>query len=149
MLSLITLYGTDSLDELSFVFVCDLDVHSTRLQLDRHKLSEPLLLEGKCLLNAIRDIVPQHPPHTSIELGVSVFKVTERDLFLSDHLVEARDDVCVEKSAIEDSQADNPTNEFEVAKVLLVDTRHGGDLDGVVFVCRVLEQAVERVKYLA
>ena len=138
----------DSLDKLLFVLLCDRDVHSTSLQLDRHKLSEPLLLEGERLINDIRNIIVQHPLHTPMELGVNALKVTEGDLFLDDHLVEAGDEVCVEESTVEDGQADNPTNELEVVKVLRVYTRRGGDLESVVVMCRVLEQAVERVKHL-
>ena len=102
MLNLVTSYGTDLLDELLFVLLRDRDVHSTRLQLDRYKLSKPLFLQGERLLNDIRDIVLQHPLHTSMEPGVDTLKVSERDLFLDDHLVEAGDKVCIEEPAMED-----------------------------------------------
>ena len=148
MLDLVTSYGTNSLYKLLFVLLRDRDVHSTRLQLDRHKLSEPLLLEGERLINDIRDIILQHPLHTSMELGVDALQVSERDLFRDDHLVEARNEVCVEESSMEDGQADNPTDELEVVKVLRVDTGGGGYLEGVVVMCRVFEQAIERVKHL-
>jgi hypothetical protein len=138
----------DSLDKLLFVLLRDRDVHPTRLQLDRHKLSKPLFLEGECLLNDIRDIILQHPLHTPMELGIDALEVTERNLLRDDHLVEARDEVGIEESAVEDGQADDPPNELEVVEVLWVHTRRRGDLKGVVVVRRVLEQAVERVEHL-
>jgi len=109
-----------SLDKVCFVLFRDRDVHPTRLQLNCHKLSKPLFLEGECLLNDIRDIILQHPLHTPMEFSIDALKVAESNLLVDDHLVEARDEVGIKESAVEDGQADDPPNELEVVEVLWV-----------------------------
>ena len=76
-----------------------------------------------------------------------VYCVIELEFFLKYRFAKAGDNVCVEESTIEDGRGDNPTNELEVVKVLWVHIRRGGYLDGIVVVCRVLEQAVRWIEH--
>jgi hypothetical protein len=48
---------------------------------------------------------------------------------------------------MENSQADNPSNEFEIVEMFRIDTRMRVDLKGIVVMGRVLKQAVERVEH--
>ena len=49
---------------------------------------------------------------------------------------------------MEDTQAQASTDEFEVIKMLRVDTRRRIDLKCVVILCGIFEKTVERVKHL-
>ncbi|SRR5258706_4196555 len=111
-----------SLYKLVLVLLRNIAVHPTRFQLNCHKLSKPLFLDGECLFNDVRDIILQHPFHTPMELGIDALKVNERYLFCDDHLVEARDEIGIKESAVEDGQADDSPDEFEVVEVLWVHT---------------------------
>lgn len=64
------------------------------------------------------------------------------------HLVKCTDEERIQESAVENRQAHNATDEFEVVEMLWVDTRVRIDLEGIVVVRRVLEQAVERIEHL-
>src|SRR5260221_12510241 len=70
----------DSLDKLLFVLLRDWDIQSTRFQLDRHKLSKLLFLEGERLVNDIRNVILQYPFHTPMECGIDALKIAERNL---------------------------------------------------------------------
>jgi hypothetical protein len=64
------------------------------------------------------------------------------------HLVQGTNKEGIEETSMEDSQADNSANELEVVEMLWVDARVRVDLEGVVVVCGVLEQAIEGVEHL-
>lgn len=49
---------------------------------------------------------------------------------------------------MEDTETDTSADEFEVVQVLGVDTGVRIDLEGVVVMCGVLEETVERVEHL-
>lgn len=49
---------------------------------------------------------------------------------------------------MEDAKAQTSSNELEVVQMLGIDTRCGIDLERVVVMRRILEQAIERVEHL-
>ena len=83
-----------------------------------------------------------------MQLGIDTLQISQRNLLLQDHLVEADDEVRVQETAMEDAETQAATDELEVVQVLGVDTRGGVDLEGIVVVCRVLEETVEGVEHL-
>lgn len=83
-----------------------------------------------------------------MELGIDTLHVDESNLLLQDHLVECANEECIQETSVENGQTDHTTDELEVSKMLRVDPRVRVDLESVVVVCRVLEQAVERVEHL-
>lgn len=87
----------------------------------------------------------QHPRETTEQLDVDALQIRDRHLLLQDHLVEADDEVRVQEPAVEDRQAQAAADELEVVQVFRVDARRGVDLERVVVVRGVLEQAVERL----
>lgn len=48
---------------------------------------------------------------------------------------------------MEDGQADDPADEFEVVKVLRINTRVGINLQGVVIVRGIFEETIERIEH--
>ena len=83
-----------------------------------------------------------------MQLGIHTLQVGKGDLLLQDHLVEGSDEIGIEESTVEDTETKTSTNELEVVQVLRVHSRRRVDLQGVVVVRRVLEQAVEGVEHL-
>lgn len=83
-----------------------------------------------------------------MELGVDALHILQVNLLLENHLVESANEKCVQEASVEDGEAYNTPNEFEVAEMLRVDARMGVDLQSVVVVCTVLEQTVEGVEHL-
>ena len=53
-----------------------------------------------------------------------------------------------QQSAVENGQTDNPPDELEIVEMLWVNTGVRVDLEGVVIMSRILEQAVKGVKHL-
>lgn len=89
----------------------------------------------------------QHPGQTTVKLRVDTLQVGQGDLLLQDHLVETDNEVGVQESSMEDTQAQASPDELEVVKMLWVDARSGVNLQGVVVVCGVLEETVEGVEH--
>lgn len=89
----------------------------------------------------------QHPSERTEDLGIDTLHIDEGDLLLEHHLVQRGDKVGVEESAVEDGEGEDSSDELEVVEVLGVDVGVGVDLEGVVVVCRVLEEAVEGVEH--
>ena len=83
-----------------------------------------------------------------MQLGIDTLQISERNLLLQDHLVERRDEVGIQEATVEDAKPQAPADELEIVQVLRVDTRRWVDLQRVVIVRRVLEQAVEGVEHL-
>ena len=90
----------------------------------------------------------QHPGETTVQLSIHALQVRKRDLLAEDHLVERRDEVGIQEATVEDAKPQAPADELEIVQVLRVDTRRWVDLQRVVIVRRVLEQAVEGVEHL-
>lgn len=57
-----------------------------------------------------------------MELGVNSFEVRESHRLAKDHLVEARNEVRIQETTMEYRQANDATDELEVAQVVGVDT---------------------------
>jgi len=142
------LYCSHPLDVVLLVVLGDLDITSAFLQVYRDDFSKVLLGDRERVLDDIGDVVLQHPRQTSVKSGVDTLEILERDLLLEDLLVERDDEVRVEETTVENTEANTSTNEFEVVQVLRVDTGVRVDLKGVVVVCRVLEETVEGVEHL-
>lgn len=83
-----------------------------------------------------------------MKLGVYTLEIGQGDLLLEDHLVESDDKVGVQETTVEDTQSEHTSDKLEIVQVFRVDSRVGVDLQRVVVVRRVLEQAVERVEHL-
>ena len=83
-----------------------------------------------------------------MEVCIDTLHVLEGDLLPQDHLVESSNEEGVQETAVENGQTNNTTNELEITKMLGVDAGMWVNLEGVVVVCRVLEQAVEGVEHL-
>lgn len=63
------------------------------------------------------------------------------------HLVESSNEEGVEEATVEDGQTNDSPNEFEVIEMFRVNAGVRVDLEGVVVVRRVFEEAVERVEH--
>lgn len=78
----------------------------------------------------------------SVEVSIYTLHVAHCDLFVEDILVERYNKEGIQESTMENSQANNTTNESKVVKMLGVDSRVGVDLKRVIVMSRVLEQAI-------
>lgn len=74
-----------------------------------------------------------------MEIFIHTLHVLERDFLPQHHLVESTNEERIQKSAMENSQADHPTNELEIVQVFGVDARMRIDLECVIIVGRVFE----------
>jgi hypothetical protein len=137
-----------SLDVFLLVLIGDLDILPIRLQINRDRLSESLILGGEGEIQDASDIIVKHPRQIAVEIRIDTFHILEGNLLPQDHLVKRTDEERVQEASVEDGQTDDTANEFEVIEMLRVDARMGIDLKGVVVVSRVLKQTVEGVKHL-
>ena len=83
-----------------------------------------------------------------MQTSINTLKIGKCNLLLEDHLVEADDEVRIQETTVENAETEAATNKLEVVEVLRVDATVGVDLQSVVVVGRVLEQAVEGVEHL-
>ena len=90
----------------------------------------------------------QHPSHTPVQLCVNTLQICQRDFLLQDHLVEADDKVRIQEPPMEDCKTDTTPNELEIVQMLWVNTRRRVDLQRVIVMRRVFEEAVEWVEHL-
>lgn len=135
-------------DVLLFVFVCDLDVSSTRFEVLHLCLSKSLIFRGEGLFQHTLNRVVKHPLKTAVEIGVHTLHVWERDGLVEHHFVQGTNEECIEKTTVENGKTDDTADEFEVVQMFWVDTGVRVDLESVVVVGGVFEQAVEGVEHL-
>jgi hypothetical protein len=83
-----------------------------------------------------------------VEFGVDALQICQSDLLLEDHFVKTDDKVCIQESTMEDTKTKTSTNELEVVQMFRVDTGCRVDLERIIVVGRVLEQAVEWIEHL-
>lgn len=83
-----------------------------------------------------------------MQLRVDTLKVGESDLLAKNHLVEADNEVCIQEPTMEDTKSKASSDELEVVQMLRVNTRRRVDLQGIVVVGGVFEQAIEGVEHL-
>ena len=83
-----------------------------------------------------------------MKLDIHTLQIRKIDLLMQDHLIEADNEVRIKEATVEDGQAHASTNESEVVQMLRVDARRRVDLERVVVVRGVLEQAVEGIEHL-
>lgn len=83
-----------------------------------------------------------------MQFRVHALQIRKRNLFLQDHLVETHDKVRIQESSVEDTQTQATTDKLEIVQVFGVDARCRVDLERIIVVGRVFEEAVEWVKHL-
>jgi hypothetical protein len=138
----------NSLDVFLLVLVRHFNVSATLLQVNDDLLSESLIVNREGRVDDVGNVVLHGPCECAVELGVDTLHVGEGNPLLQNHLVESANEECVQEASVENGQTNDTTNELEVSKMLGVDAGVGVNLEGVVVVCRVLEQAVEGVEHL-
>jgi hypothetical protein len=82
-----------------------------------------------------------------MKLCINTLEVGQCHFLPQDHFVEADNEVSVEESAMEDAQAQATTDELEIVEMLRVDAGCRINLQRIVIVRRVLEQAVEGIEH--
>jgi hypothetical protein len=136
------------LDVFLLVLVRHFNVPSALLQVNNHLLSESLIVNREGRVDDIGNVILHGPCECAVELSINTFHVGKGDPLLQDHLVESTDKECVQEASVENGQTNDTTDELEVTKMLGVDAGMWVNLECVVVVCRVLEQAVEGVEHL-
>jgi hypothetical protein len=66
---------------------------------------------------------------------------------MQDQFIKADYKVGVQESTVENAEAQTSPNEFEIIQMFRIDARCWIDLESVVVVCRILEEAVEGVEH--
>jgi hypothetical protein len=125
----------DLLDVFLLVLVRHFNIPAILLQVNDDLLTKSLIIDREGRVDDVSDVVLHGPGEGAVELSIDALHVGQCDSLLQDHLVECTNEECIQEAPMEDSQADNATNELEVTKVLRVDTRVRVDLKGVVVVC--------------
>lgn len=82
-----------------------------------------------------------------MKLCIDTLQIRKSHLFLQNHLVKANNKVRVQETAVEDAESKTTSDELEIVKMLWVHPRRGVDLQSVVVVRRIFEEAVERVEH--
>ena len=82
-----------------------------------------------------------------MQLSIDALQIRQSHLFLQNHLVEAHNEIGVKESAMENSKTQASSNKLEVVQVFRVDTGGWVDLQGIIVVCRILEETVEWVEH--
>jgi len=137
----------DLLNVFLLVLVRHFNIPAVLLQVHNDLLTKSLIIDREGRVDDVSDIVLHGPGECAVELSIDTLHVGQSDPLLEDHLVECTNEECIQEAPVEDSQTDNATNELEVSKMFRVDAGVWVNLEGVVVVCRVLEQTVERVEH--
>ena len=82
-----------------------------------------------------------------MDFCIYTLQICKSHILCKHHLVETGNEVCIEESSVEYSQAHDPADEFEVTEVIGIHARRRIDLKCVVVVGGILEQTVAWVKY--
>jgi hypothetical protein len=83
-----------------------------------------------------------------MEISIHTLHILQRHLLPQYHLVKCSDEESIQKSAVENGQTNNTPNKLEVVQVFGVDAGVRIDLESVVVVGGVFEQAVEGIEHL-
>lgn len=83
-----------------------------------------------------------------MEFSINGLKVRECDLLPQNHLVEADDKVCIEETSVEDAKAKTAPDKLEVIQMFRINARRRVDLERVIVMRRIFEQAIEWVEHL-
>ena len=137
----------DILDVFSLVFVRHRDVSTTWFQVDGLGLTKLFVFNGKGLVKDIGDIIVQRPRQILVVLLVHAFHVVDGNLLAQHHLVECSDEERIKEATVEDSQAHHSPDKLEVVEMFWVDARVRVDLESVVVVRRIFEQAVKGIEH--
>lgn len=89
----------------------------------------------------------QCPVQVLMELGVHALHVSERNLLSKNHFVKGANEKGVQEAPVENRQAYDSTNEFEVVEMFGIDSGVRIYLKGVVVVRGVFEETVERIEH--
>ena len=89
----------------------------------------------------------QHPLERSVQLGIDSLQIGKGHGLAKYHLVQARHEIGIQETPMEDGQPHNTTDELEVAQMVRIDAGCGVDLQGIVVVRRIFKQPIARVEY--
>lgn len=146
------------------VLVGDYDILSTGHKINRFALAKLLIVYGECQVDdALNIIVPetcqsprikitgvcnlQHPRQIAMELFIYTLHILHQNLLPQHHFVESADEERIQEAAVENRQADDTADEFEIVQMLGVDAGVRVDLKGIIIVGGVFEKAIERVEH--
>lgn len=138
----------DELDILFFVLIRDFNVSATGLEVNSDLFTKSLVFDRESAIDDVGDVVLHGPCKCPMEFSVHTLHVLQSDLLLENHLVESADEESIQEPSMENGQSNNTTNKFEVAQVLRIDSRMWVDLQRIIVVCRIFEQAIEGVEHL-
>ena len=102
----------------------------------------------RSLNNGKNEADVQHPGETAVKLSIDALEISQGDLLAKDHLIECGNEVRIQEAPVEDTKTQAATNELEVVEMLRIDSRGWIDLKGIVVVCGIFEEAVERIEHL-
>ena len=89
----------------------------------------------------------QHPGKALVQLVIDGLKILQVHLLAEGRLVKSRNEIRIEEPVVEYGQAEHTSDELEVLEVFRVHARGRVNLEGIIVVGRVLEQAVARVEH--
>src|SRR5258708_6359477 len=81
----------------------------------------------------------QYPSHSTMQFSIHTLQILKSNLLLQDDLVETRDEVGIQESAVVDGKTQNSSNKLEVVQMFRIHTRSRVNLQGVIIRRRVLE----------
>ena len=90
----------------------------------------------------------QHPLEATIKLGINTLKIRQCDLLSDQHLIKADNEEGIQEAPVEDSQSYAAAYESEIAEMFRVDPGCWVDLEGIVIVGRILEEAIDWIEHL-
>jgi hypothetical protein len=84
-----------------------------------------------------------------MQFSIHTLQVCQNHLFVEHHLAEADDKGYIQRAAVEDAKANEPTNKLEIVQLFGVDTGSRVDLKPGLIMGGILEHAVERIGHAA
>lgn len=82
-----------------------------------------------------------------MQIFVNTFHILKGHLLPKHHLVECTDEERIQETTVENRQTNHTADEFEVIEMLRVDARVRINLQGIIIVSGVFEEAVEGVEH--
>jgi hypothetical protein len=83
-----------------------------------------------------------------MEISIHALHVSQSNLLPENHLIKRSNEKRIEEATVEYRQTNHPTNEFEVTQMLGIDSRMWVDLERIIVMSGVFEEAVEWIKHL-
>ena len=90
----------------------------------------------------------QHPREALVQFIIDRLEVLQVHLLIQHHLIEPGHEIRIQEPMMEHRESEHASYEFEIIEMFRVDAGRRVDLQRIVIVCRIFEQAIAGVEHL-